>query len=548
MQHSTALALFESSDDHAVVQDPVNEDWVALVSAIDETRFGVLARRYYLALSHLRTRQSRPALPGQTEVAAQSRQQAFEGILDAMEQRKAARKCGSKPPAPEEVFVDPLTPARRESDLPASLGDFSVNPPALREVLGGAGRPPCDALCLLRAFLAAPLLGVGDGPTAVHRLLHQNPAFAHLCGFLGRETLKVPFELTSRRVPSLATCEEFSEVMTRYGLWHQARFEQVAKNLATGVVETEKALSFDTTHVEANSHCGNVVPPGAKVEGDKKPKHRKVPRMHKRCDCGKENWETCIHAWVPTDQGAAIVVKGPTRIFWAHKTSVAAFANSEIPFDVRVCLYGAESDSNTLVPHLSLLKRDLPSVIAELLFVLADDGYQGNGEEVERFGKQARLIVPVHPRKARAGLADEFDGIDRFTNVGFPICEGGHRFLLRGRDIIGERYIWAAPDDDEGRPVCARCPFATGCLKRGGRRHIRVARKDQPQLNWDHPQLLVRDNARYQMRTGVERAIKRLKVDLNGELLTHRDGLRVQAHFDRKLLTLHLLLALAASP
>jgi hypothetical protein len=39
-----------------------------------------------------------------------------------------------------------------------------------------------------------------------------------------------------------------------------------------------------------------------------------------------------------------------------------------------------------------------------------------------------------------------------------------------------------------------------------------------------------------------------LKVDLNGEYLTHRDALRVQAHFDRKLLTLHLLLEVAATP
>jgi hypothetical protein len=46
----------------------------------------------------------------------------------------------------------------------------------------------------------------------------------------------------------------------------------------------------------------------------------------------------------------------------------------------------------------------------------------------------------------------------------------------------------------------------------------------------------------------VERAIKRLKVDLRGEHLTHRDVHRVQAHFDRKLLTLHLLLAATASP
>ena len=96
--------------------------------------------------------------------------------------------------------------------------------------------------------------------------------------------------------------------------------------------------------------------------------------------------------------------------------------------------------------------------------------------------------------------------------------------------------------------MCAGCPCAQGCLNRGQRRYIRVERKDQPQLDWDHPQLLVRDRMRYHKRTGVERAIKRLKVDLRAERLTHRDALRVQAHLDRKLLTLHLLLKVAASP
>ena len=127
--------------------------------------------------------------------------------------------------------------------------------------------------------------------------------------------------------------------------------------------------------------------------------------------------------------------------------------------------------------------------------------------------------MPVHPRQARAGLAETFDGIDHFTPVGFPICQGGHRFVLRGRDISGQRYIWAAPDDGAGRPVCAGCPCAQGCLNRGLRRYIRVHRKEQPQLDWDHPQLLVRDRMRYHKRTGVERAIKRLKVDLRAEHL-----------------------------
>ena len=518
MQQSTAPVLFESSGQHAVVNDPVNGSWVAFVAALNSERFAVLVRRYYLALAHLRRQQARPSLPGQTEVEANSRPQALQAMLDKMEQRKASRKRARAPLTPAEVFVDPQL-EQRDPTLHPALVDLSVKPPPLGHILGGAGRPPCDALCLLRAFLAAPLLGVGDDPTSVHRLLHNNPAFAYLCGFEGNQVMKKQGDLTCRRLPAVSTCGEFSEVMTRYGLWHLARLQQVSENLATGVVETEASVSFDTTHVEANSHCGNVVPPDTKVQADKKPRQRKVPRMRKRCGCGKDSWETCPHPWVPTDQGAAVVVKGPTRVFWAHKTSVAAFSESEIPVDVRVCLYGAESDSNTLAPHLQLLQRDLPGVISKLEYVLADDGYQGNHRAVAVFGNQARLIVPVHPRQARPGLADAFDGIDHFTSVGFPICQGGHHFVLRGRDISGQRYIWAAPDDEAGRPVCAGCPCAQGCLNRGLRRNIRVERNDQPQLDWDHPQLLVRDRMRYHKRTGVERAIKRLKVDLRAEHL-----------------------------
>ncbi len=544
---SAALpVLFESSDNSAVLQDPVNEDWLAVVNAIDGERYELQAQRYYVALYHLRSQDSRPELPDSIRIQALGKQQALQGMLELMEQRKSNSKEATGKQTTT-VFVD-AGPDSTEEGLPEVLTDFSKAPPNLSEFLSGPGRPPCDALCLMRAFLAAPLLGVGDDPTSVHRLLHSNPTFAHACNFLGRDVLKQPWELTSRRLPSLSVCHEFSEVMTRYGLWQHARLDQVRDNIASGVVEIEDTASFDTTHIIANSHCANVVPAGAKIEDGKKPKHRKVPRMRKSCHCGQEQWESCEHPWTPTDRGAAVVVKGSTRIYWAHKASVAAFADSEIPFDARVCQYAAESDGKTLVPHLELLVRDLPDVVTPLHHILADDAYRENRDAVSRFGQQARLSVPVHGRKSKAALAEAFDGINRFTPIGVPVCEADHRFEMRGRDISSARYIWTAPDDSEGKPVCAGCPMVSSCLKKGQRRHIRVDRQDFPHIDWDHPQHFARNRARYQKRTGVERAIKRLKVDLNGEHLTHRDVHRVQAHLDRKLLTLHLLLASAASP
>ncbi len=544
MLYSSAQVLFESTDSPAVLNDPANLDWLIIVHAVDGEIYELLARRYYIGLYHLRSQAQRPDLPGKIYVTAQGKQQALQGVLDVLDKRKANKKEGLTEGSVE-VFVD-AGPNKADASLPEVLLDVSQALPPLSSILAGPGRPPCDAMCMMRAFLAAPLLGVGDDPTSVYKLLHSNPTLARACDFLGRDALKQTDELTSRRLPSLAVCEEFNEVMTRYGLWHLARKEQVRHNLESGVVEKEDTLVFDTTHVEANSHCANVVPLDAKVEEGKKPKHRKVPRMRKNCNCGKHRWESCEHPWSPTDQGAAVVVKGPTRIYWAHKSSVMSFGYSEIPIDVRVLQYAAQADGKTLVPHIELLDRDFGDVVAGAKYILADDAYRDNSEAVSRFGRQARLIVPVHGKKSKPELAATFDGINRFTPAGVPICEAGHRFQMRGRDISCERYIWAAPDSDQGQPVCKGCPIAGNCVKQGQRRHIRVARNDFPQIDWDHPQHFARDRGRYKMRTGVERAIKRLKVDLEGENLTARDTHRVQAHLDRRLLIMHLLLSAEA--
>jgi hypothetical protein len=544
MLHSAAQVLFESTDSPAVLNDPINVDWLSVVHAVDGQSYELLARRYYIALYHLRKQHQRPDLPGTIFVEAQGKQQALQGMLDVVDERKANNKKGLTEGSAE-VFFD-AGPNKSDASLPDVLVDFSKPLPPLSNILSGPGRPPCDALCMMRAFLAAPLLGVGDDPTSVHKLLHSNPTFTRACNFLGGGALKQTNELTSRKVPSLSVCEEFNEVMTRYGLWNLARLEQVHHNIESGVVKKEDTLVFDTTHLEANSHCANVVPLDAKVEEGKKPKHRKVPRMRKNCDCGKHKWESCDHPWSPTDQGAAVVVKGPTRIYWAHKSSVVSFADSEIPIDVRVLQYAAQADGKTLVPHIELLDQDFADVVACTSYILADDAYRDNRDAVSRFGQQARLIVPVHGKKSKAELAAAFDGINRFTSTGVPICEAGHSFQMRGRDINNERYSWAAPDGDQAQPVCKGCPMAGICVKQGERRHIRVARKDFPQIDWDHPQHFARDRTRYKKRTGVERAIKRLKVDLSGENLTARNSHRVQAHLDRRLLILHLLLSAEA--
>lgn len=528
--------LFQAEDDQRVLDDPVNEEWLAVVREVAGPRFEVVERRYYLALYDFRKQKPRPALPNQRAIDAKGKQKAVDKVLQVVVEQK------DLPETAAAIFVDPR-PAQTP-DLHPALVDPAVPPPQLSDLLSGPGRPPIDALCLMRAFLAAPLLLDRDDPTSVHRLLHSNPVFARACGFLGPQATKEPGAWTSRRLPSVSACEQFAEVMTRYGLWHQARIEQVQANVESRAVQVEDTLAFDTTHIEAHSGCGSAE---LMTQGkDGKRKERKVPRLRKLCSCRKANWEGCPHPWFATDPGAAVVVKGPTRIFWAHKASIVGFGASEIPFDGRVLNYAATHDGKTLAPHLDRLCTDLPETVARLRHALADTAYEGKQEQVDLVCNGAVLHVPIHARKADESLAAAFPGIDHFTGTGVPVCVEDHAFVMLGRDLEHERYIWKAPDGPAGKPVCAGCPSASSCLQKGSaRRQLRVRRSYFPHINWEHPQHLARNQARYSMRTGIERGIGRLKVHLGGEHLTHRNAIRVQAHLDCRLLSLHLLLAAA---
>lgn len=189
MLHGTALVLFESTTASAVVEDPANQDWLAAIAAIDGELYDGVARRYYIALYHFRSR-SRRVLPGRRQVVADDRQQALQAVLVDMNARRSSAKAAAGRDEPA-IFVE-VGPDPGNDALPEALRDFSKPPPSLSNLLGGRGRPPTDALCLMRAFLAAPLLGVGDSSTAVHRLLRSNPTFARACGFLGPSALKLP--------------------------------------------------------------------------------------------------------------------------------------------------------------------------------------------------------------------------------------------------------------------------------------------------------------------------------------------------------------------
>jgi hypothetical protein len=535
--NSTAPVLFESSSTAAVVNDPANAVWVAVLRALSGPGWEVFRRRYHAALNHFRSQPRRPRTADHVvQISAATRAAAERGLLSEV-------FSGGPPQAPMFAPVGPGPELRR--DLPPCLANLSVEPPPLATILYGPGRPPTDGLCLLRAFMGTLALGHADTPTSVHTNLHANPTFAEQCGFTKAGARKAPDELTCRRLPTSSVLEEFDTVMAGYGLWHCEQLARVRENIATGVLLLDGHLIFDTTHIDAASACESVAPPP--TEEDPKPASRKVGHLHKRCGCGKAAWEGCPHPWEQTDPGAAVVVKGPTRKHWAHKLSIVAMVG-DIPISARALSYAATHDGKTLLEHFAVLNAELPEVVEATHTALADRAYIGNkGDVWDRYN--VLLMTGIASHKAPARLTERYPGIARFTPSGVPICHAGHSFDFRGRDIKEERFIWQAPQDDDGKPVCAGCPHAAGCLLSSGKaRHLRVPRTEFPQIDWEHPQHAARRKVTYALRTGVERAIKRLKIDLGAEHLAHRGATRVQAHVDRRMLLLHILLAADPSP
>jgi hypothetical protein len=219
--------------------------------------------------------------------------------------------------------------------------------------------------------------------------------------------------------------------------------------------------------------------------------------------------------------------------------------DNEIPLDIRIANYAATGDGDTLGPHLRELVDRFPGIVGVVLVVLADGAYRSedNKQVVASLLPGATFHVPAPSHKTPQAVADRYPGIEKFTPTGVPVCAEGHRFEMVGRDIHGQMYCWKAPDGENGRLVCTGCPLRSRCGRSNGkRRTLRTRRKDFPQIDWDHPQHLDRNRRLIQRRTSVERMIKRIKVDLRGEILTRRDARRVQAHFDKRLLVLHLLL------
>jgi hypothetical protein len=450
-------------------------------------------------------------------------------------------------------------------ELPASAApQIHVNPNDLRPgrtPQRWAGMKPKCFFAMLKAFVGMMAQGQPGEPETVFKALRGNPSYARTCGF----TLPAPDgQYRQSDVPSLRKLEQFDQIMTDSELWSDAAVDQVVRNLKTGCIQVESTLVHDTTHYRAWSGMqvvalpqaveptGNAsatqpvtkeVKPGAKTKKAKKARKKSHPKTTKHCRC--KDRQHCPHPWINADEGAGTVVKSTGKMYWAHKASTLGFPRQQVLLDAAAMSDAAAHDSQSILPHLGRLftrHPDLRGMIERLL----DDGAADDETLKAAVRKQwgVQLVAPVNPRGRRPIGDDLPRGVDHITPTGTPVCRAGYPLDFLGCRHDTKRFLFRAPNDAQGVPVCHDCALRDGCYRgHQGARQITVPFTRLPWIDPEFPQLSRRFAKVMAKRTAIERLHKLMKYDYGDERLTKRGNAAFQARLDKTLLAMHLVLA-----
>jgi hypothetical protein len=520
------LIQIVESDDHFL--DECDILWFRLLSDLDWKPLVPVAVQYYEALwqfnqdqllKGLEKRKADPASNPETKEQAQQRLLLERCTFDATKPILAPGEATLREP----IHVDPAT--IRPGHVPLRL----------------CGRAPKDFFPMLKAFLGVMIMGRPGEPEFASAELTNNPAFARTCGF----TLPVPdFGYRASDVPSRRKLEQFDQIMTANGLWGHIAVQQVRQNLESGKLELSAIGVHDTTHHHAFSSMEVPEVEGRTKNG--KPLKKSHPKTTKRCRCPE--WQDCPHDWVSADEGAGTVVKAGHKMYWAHKSSTFALAGPvEIPLDAVAMMDAASHDSRSLLAHLERIKSRYPEVMEKLEIVLDDSALDDQvirKEILERFG--LALIVEPNHRGRKAILSDLPKGIDHITKGGTPVCQAGFPFDLLGSRQNSEQFLFRAPDDADGIPVCTGCPQRSNCIRSTAQhRHLSIPFAHLPSIDPEFPHLSKLFKRLTAKRTVIERVQKLMKFDYGDDRLSKRGTPAYQAILDKTLFAMHVVLAIA---
>lgn len=526
------IQVVESDD--VYLKQHANVPWFGVLRDLDWNGLRPVAARYYEALWQFNVEQQQARLQRLIEANTETREQATVRLLlerpTLNEGASALHRLSESQPAQIQVRPESVEPG--------------VTPYRV------AGKQPKCFFALAKAFVGMAVRGRSPEPEGVHDELKSNPGYARACGF----TLADPRRgYRQSDVPSLRKIEQFDQIMTRAGLWRHMALAEVRRNLEQGVVKMETRVVHDTTHYPAFS-ARTAVPLPAAAQAPKTRRMKKGERVRirqlrksqsrtiKRCRCAER--AQCPHPWQQADDGAGTVVKSASKMYWAHKASTLAFPQQGVLLDAVAMRDAASHDSTSVVESIERLFEDHPGLEGTVHKVLDDGAADDVGLKAQMKQRwEIELMTPINPRRRKAQKKDLARGLEEITATGTPVCRQGFPFDFVGCRHEDKRFIFRAPNDATGTPVCTDCPVRTECYRgKDGARQVTIAFERLPWIDPAHPQVSLRYQHEMAMRTAIERVHKQMKYDLGSEDLSKRGNDAFQARLDKTLWATHLML------
>jgi hypothetical protein len=480
------LIITVDEDDKLLLNSP-DAEWYRILKFFPDLDFQSIGAKYYNSLYHFnKTRQ---------KIRSKIKNHDSEDKAQAKQRLLFQR-----------ATMDKDTSVIFENDFAGPVEQIvspnSIAPGITPDRIGGK-KPKCF-FAMFKSFIGASTMGFAPEPENVHGLLTSNLSFARVCGFVPQGADDIYWH---RHVPGLRKIEQFDQIMTEYGLWQEAKWDQVVHTDQKGKQKTKSQ--------------SNTV---------------------KNCRCADP--QNCSHPWQLADDGAGTIVKAHKKYIWGHKASILGLPLQGIPLDAVAVSDAATFDGETLYPHVCSLFDNLPELknwIDTLLYDSAADSADLKSKVEQDLHIQ--LKASLNPRRKKATTSNLPRGMQKITPYGNMTCNAGFEMDYQGMRYESERFIFRAPLDENQNSVCLDCEHKPRCcpLSKKGRT-VTIPFDSLPHIDPKDPPMSKRFKAMMTRRPSVERMIKRLKCDLSDDRLKKRGNAAFQAYLDKTMIAFHILL------
>jgi len=512
------------NQDDEILQKSDQADWYQLLNEFSWRDHREIAAEYYDALHQFNTMEAEKRIKKTSEID--------DGLFETKEEA-VQRHLHNRPTLNNDKDKEILYEGKYNQILNSFTDPKIISPNVVPDRF--SGRKPKCFFAMLKSFLGTVLMGFPPEPEKVHLLLTSNISFSRVCGFIPKLEME---KYNHRHTPSLRKLEQFDQIMRDWGLWNKIKLNVISSNFEKGIIKKENELVGDTTHYYAHSSFETVL----YVDDKGKVRKKSQSIVTKNCHC--EDWATCAHSWELADDGAGTIVKSNHKMYWGHKAGIIGFPGQEIPIDAVAILDGATFDGETFYPHVLKVFKEYPIIESWIDRVLYDSACDSEKLK-DLFFKNLKIELKAsqNPRRNKTITEDLPRGVNKITPYGTVICTGEYELEYKGVRTENVKFIYQAPCDENGSPVCLNCEHKNICCPNSNSgRIINISHDLMSHIDFNDPPMAKRFKNIMKRRPSVERMIKRLKCDLSDDRLSKRGNAAFQAYLDKTMIAFHLLL------